>query len=114
MKYLREWSMEVPMFNVVDQIEQVEDWGKSFFWYCFHCGEIYSRMELIPADRSHRNWQAVAGTCSKCSGHRWSIPGSLEGATITQGWEVPRTVLDWQLSRELAFFDSPNHPHKDV
>lgn len=63
-------------------------------------------------DGERQVFHFLSGICSNCQtkSSRWAIPGSLECVALI-GWPVPKEVLDYQLSIELAFLDHPLHPH---
>jgi len=84
-----------------------EGYGVSHFWYCYKCGERYAEAKI-----EGRVWRAIGGVCCNCRGDRWNIPGTLE-SLFTVGWDIPEVLVRYQLDRELAFLDSPQHPYNE-
>lgn len=93
--------------HVIQELDKPEDYGVSYFWYCHQCGERYAEARI-----EARPWRAVSGVCLNCSGNRWSIPGSLESLHLV-GWPIPEVLIRYQLTREIAFLDSSQHPYNE-
>lgn len=84
--------------------------ARSLVFICSWCGTPYAKMSTW-SDSGLQPFSAVHGCCSTCPSNRYYVPGSLECSTLS-GWHyLPREVLAYQLSKELAFTESISHPH---
>lgn len=116
MQFLRKWTLPDLVIHRYEEGDHPVGWGFSIFWYCSNCAKQYAFAELFgellddEGPTYHPPWRAVAGLCLDCPSNRFSIAGTLEAGYII-GWPVPLEVAHYQLSREIAFLDHPDHPH---
>lgn len=110
--YERRWELpnrELPFYEFPDNPAAV---ANSLFWYCSWCGTHYAEMRSwlneVPAI-----WHGIAGCCPGCSGNRFMVPGSIESLYLMR-FPPAQTILDYQLSVELNFLQSKDHPHNAI
>ena len=90
------------------------DCGCSIQWMCCYCGQSYAKMDAFK-DGKLQVYNFRGACCPACShrAHRYILAGSLECIMLI-GWAVPKPVVDWQFSIELAFTEHSDHPHNKV
>ena len=74
----------------------------SYAFFCHACGDVFAKAPI-----PNRPWQYWSRTCRKCPGSETlGIPGSLWLSWDTEYTDaLPAPVLQWELERELEFFD---------
>lgn len=98
-----------PLGEVVFRWDNGAPAARSLAFLCTHCGATYAK--LFTCYNSHlQPFSAVHGCCHLCPGSRYYVPGSLEAATLIGWHNLPLDVVNYQLSQELAFYDSIHHP----
>ena len=109
--YERRWELPGRLAPFYDFPQEVHEVASSLFWYCAYCGIRYAEMRAwcneVPA-----KWAAVSGCCPNCPGNRFGIPGSIESVYLMR-LQQPHLILEYQLSCEIAFLNSKDHPHND-
>lgn len=101
----REWKLPNRPVTFYEEVSDPAAAANSLFWYCAWCSVRYAEMRVVSA-----TWHGIAGCCPDCSGNKFSLPGSMESVYLTR-FELPQTFLEYQLSVELSFLQSKDHPH---
>jgi hypothetical protein len=110
MLHLRKWQL--PNGVTVHRYDEIPN-AWSYFWYCSRCGEVYARAPAYTDSNETTHplpFVAIGGCCLNCNSNKFSISGTLETVRFI-GWPVPIEVVQYQLEREIAFLDHPDHPH---
>ena len=110
MKLERQWWWWAGQDSAPDQPTDERYCGSSIMWMCTACGRNYAWMKALKNDKL-QPFSFIHGVCNSCPGNRYRIPGSLECMTLINWPEVPKFILDYQLSVELSFLNHPDHPH---
>lgn len=114
MELRREWQVFGQGIVCRDYPTSERDCGWSFQWRCCHCGADIAQVACFKHG-DLQPYRFISGCCLGCGhrGHRHDVPGSLERFELLH-WSIPKPILDYQLSVELAFLDHPEHPHNKV
>ena len=97
--------------QVTDYPQRRHEGGWSFQWRCSQCGcdiakvRCYNNGHPVP-------YRFISSLCSDCwdYGDKFNVPGSLERFELMR-WDIPKPILDYQLTVELAFLKHPQHPY---
>ena len=103
-KLLRVWKLPGRPQAFYEEVDEPVEVANSLFWYCAWCSERYAEV------RTGGTWHGISGCCPSCPGNKFSIPGSIESVYLIR-FPPPKPILDYQLSVELSFLNSKEHPH---
>jgi hypothetical protein len=106
----RHWQVPSYGLEVEQTLDKPDDWGKSLFWYCAHCGKQYAFAWI-----ADKKWQGISGCCQQCwtFAHPYSISGGVFDTVQLIGEEIPPEIYRYQLSREINFLNHSNHPYNE-
>lgn len=108
-RFERRWELPNRPAPIYDYPLNESAVATSLFWYCAYCGVRYAEVRCWK-DAKPAIWHGVSGCCLDCAGSRFSLPGSVEAISLIRD-KPPLAVLSYQLSLELDFLKSKDHPY---
>ncbi len=107
MSYERIWTLPDRPNRLYEKVATKAAAANSLFWYCAWCSTRYAEVHCTGVAST---WHGISGCCPNCSGDRFSIPGSIESVYLIR-FPPFHPILEYQLSVELSFLNSKDHPH---